>query len=187
MLVRKCKLFCFQCVPNFTYKLAVIFLEYYDNMAKFLKENFLNWNFVANKGQVIWIRTLLTSANGKLGIPGIETTNPQQGTFERSQKLKSNNKTNNKLAFSKPSTLFPRIHWLSHVTETLHGEEACGTMVLVVIKLTVNCHVKTERITFQQIARCRKNNRMIQHLCESVTHFLRVEVWVGQNTIETIL
>lgn len=101
MLVRKCKLFCLGCVPNFiTYKLAVIFLEYYDIMAKFLKETFLNWNFVANKGQVIWIRTLLTSANGKLGIPGIETTKPQQGTFERSQKLKSNNKTNNKLAFS---------------------------------------------------------------------------------------
>ena len=63
-------------------------LQRYD-MAKCFKENLLNWNFITHKGKVIWSRTLLTSASGKIGMPGIETTNPnQQRNFERSQILK---------------------------------------------------------------------------------------------------
>ena len=141
-------------------------------------------------GQVIWIFPHFSANGSHLGSQELTSLGPKptMNQLERSQKQKSSNKTNNKLAFSKPSTLFPRIHWLSHVTETLHGEEACGTMGLGCDQTygKLPCQNWENHVSTNRKMR-KKTARMIQHLCESVTHFLRVEVWVGQTKIEAIL
>lgn len=150
-----------------------------------------------------WIETsLLTAGPGHLdfstllsqwqplGIPGIDTTGPQTNNEPTWEITKTKIKQQNQQQTGIFETFNPVP--TNPLIKPCHGNPAwrrslrddglgCDQTYGKLPCQNWENHVSTNRKMRKKTA------RMIQHLCESVTHFLRVEVWVGQTKIEAIL